>query len=215
METGGKNAAVYNAACKTAMLTATDEESGRKLAGLLSPEAELILVSQPFMEDILEEKQYSPSLRCIQVLYTRKTVLPVKHKDIRRLGMESYEYVCAHYCDQEDYGENLGEDRDRRYIQERILSGVMYGAYVGEKLVGFAGFHGSGGLGMLYVEEDSCRQGIGASLESYIINRMLERNWTPYGHVAVENETSLRLQEKLGLYLAPKTFCWMEKSACK
>lgn len=215
MDTGGKNVAVYDASGKTAMLFAVNEESGRNLAGLLPLETELILVSQPFMEDILEEKQYKPSLRCRQVLYTCKTVLPVRHKDIRRLGMESYEYVCAHYCDQKIYEGNLGVDRDRLYIQERILAGAIYGAYVGDKIAGFVGFHGSGGLGMLYVEGGSRRQGIGASLESYMINRMLEKNWTPYGHIETGNEAALSLQEKLGLYCAAKIFCWMEKSACK
>ncbi len=91
----------------------------------------------------------------------------------------------------------------------------MYGAFAEGKLVGFGGIHSDGRMGMLYVEPDYRRQGIGSALESYMVNRMLERGWTPYGHIREDNRAALSLQEKLGLYSAAKTFCWMEKNTCK
>lgn len=206
---GVKGAVIYDRSCKTAMVTAADAENGRRLAEFLPPEAERIQLSQPFMEDILAERGYRAGGRYRQVLYPQKTVLPVRHKDIRKIGMESFDYVCSHYCG--GTGVERRPDADGRYVRERILAGAVYGAFFEEKLAGIGGIHADGGLGMLYVEENSRRRGIGASLEAYIINRMLEKGWTPYGHIGTENTAALGMQERLGLYFAPKTFCRMEK----
>lgn len=64
---------------------------------------------------------------------------------------------------------------------------------------------------MLFVEEPFRGRGIGASLEAYVVNHMLEKGWTPYGHVAAGNASSERLQERLGFYKAEKKFWWLEK----
>ncbi len=96
-------------------------------------------------------------------------------------------------------------------MEARIREGVMYGAFVENAPVGFAGMHNEGSLGLLYVEEAYRRQGIAVSLEAYIINRTLEKGWTPYGQVIVGNEESFALQEKLGLYRSDRTVWWLEK----
>lgn len=210
---GGEDMLLYDRECRICMLTAADEASGRRLAGSMPSDTELVLISQPFMKEILGERQYRLSCQCIQVLYTQKTPLPVRHKDIRGLSMESYEYVCAHYCDGQCREGSPGIGR--YYVKERILAGAMYGVFKENELAGFGGIHAGGGLGMLYVDEPHRRQGMGASLEAYIINRMLELGWTPYGHIVTGNEASIGLQEKLGLYQAAKNIWWMEKRACK
>ena len=163
-------------------------------------EVELILTSQGFLKDILEENGYSTLFSCHQFLYTEKAPLTVPHKDIRRLNMESFSYVCSHYdmCQAE-------------YVRERILSGVMYGAFSEDRLVGFIGIHSEGSLGMLYVEESYRRQGIASSLEAYLVNRMLEQGFTPFTQVKEDNEESVCLQEKLGFYRASNLFWWLEK----
>ena len=130
--------------------------------------------------------------------------------------MDSLEYVCGHYCpDQGPEKADWDPGVDREYIRQRITAGAMYGIFLEGKLAGFGGIHREGSFGMLYVEEDSRRIGAGASLEAYVINRMLEKGWTPYCHIFEDNQASLRLQEKLGLYFASKTFLWMKKSTCK
>ena len=77
--------------------------------------------------------------------------------------------------------------------------------------MGFIGFHDEGSMGLLYVDEAYRHQGVAASLESYLINRQLEWGWVPYGQIAVDNEPSKKLQEKLGLYLSSGTVWWLEK----
>lgn len=200
---GGENILIYDYEAKVCMLTAACREDGRKLAGIIPAEAELLVVSQPFMEEILTEGNCSVLCRCCQVLYTQKTALPVRRKDIRRLEMDSFEAVCSRY-----------RSGSKKYIRERIQAGAMYGCFAGGKLTGFIGVHREGSLGMLYVEDACRRQGMGEALEAFAINRMLERGWTPYGHVVEGNDASVKLQEKLGLYRASKTFCWLEKSTC-
>ena len=95
------------------------------------------------------------------------------------------------------------------HIKERLDAGVMYGAFEEEKLVGFIGMHNEGSMGMLYVEEQYRMKGIGASLESFIINVQLSNGFTPYCHVIEGNEMSISLQNKLGLYLADEPLWWI------
>lgn len=200
---GGENILLYDYDSKVCMLEAADAQWGRKLAGSIPGDAEMILTSCSFLEEILRERDWRLFRRCIQMLYTEKAVLPVRHRDIRRLSADSLEYVCSRY-----------KGRNEDYISGRIGEGALYGAFLEGKPAGFAGIHREGGLGMLYVEESCRRQGLGEALEAYVINRMLERGWTPYGHIGEGNEPAVRLQEKLGLYRASKTFLWLEKSTC-
>ena len=163
-------------------------------------EVELILTSQDFMKDLLEENGYHTLFSCRQFLYTEKAPLTVPHKDIRQLKEESFSYICKNY--------DMGQ---AEYVRERILAGAMYGAFSEDHLVGFIGIHSEGSLGMLYVEEAYRRQGIASSLEAYLVNRMLEQGFTPFTQVKEKNEESLQLQEKLGFYRASNLFWWLEK----
>ena len=123
----------------------------------------------------------------------------MRHKDIRRLGIGDLDYISEHYS----HGTT-------EYMEGRILNGVMYGAFSDDRLIGFIGTHDEGSMGMLYVDEQYRRQGIGEALLSYNINRTLERGRIPYGHVFEGNTMSERLLEKLGLYKAGKAVWWLE-----
>ena len=197
----GEDIVVYQRDDRICMVNAGTPEQGKELLKNCIPkEAELFVTGQDFMKSLLEESGYHTLFSCRQFLYTERTQLPVRHKDIRRLDMDSFSYVCEHY------------DKDSTsYIRDRLLAGVMYGAFTDDRLVGFIGMHSEGSLGMLYVDEAQHRQGLAASLVAYAVNRMLERGWTPYGHVITGNEASMRLQEKLGFYQAKNTFWWVEK----
>ena len=63
----------------------------------------------------------------------------------------------------------------------------------------------------MYVEEAYRREGIGLSLVAYCMNRQKEWGYIPYGHTFVENQKSLALQEKMGLYVAKDTIWWLQK----
>lgn len=196
----GDDIAVYHRDSSTCMIKATAQESGRRILEHCPEEVGWYVVTQDFMKMLLLERGYKEFFECRQFLYTQREPLPVKHQDIRKLGPESLEYICSHY-DLENPEE----------VKERLLAGVMYGAFMEDRPVGFIGMHSEGSIGMLYVEEAYRGRGIAASLEAYIVNRILERGWTPYGHVVVDNEASVRLQEKLGFFQAKDSICWMEK----
>ena len=209
----GENVAVYHRDSGTCMVKASSPESGRRLLEHCPGDAKWYVVSQEPIRDLLKEQGYKEFCECRQFLYTQREPLPVGHKDIRRLGMESLEYISSHYAVMSASGPEKAEpvQGDSEYVRDRLLNGVMYGAFAEGRLAGFIGMHDEGSLGMLYVEEPYRGRGIAASLEAYSVNRMLERGWIPYGHVIVGNEASVRLQEKLGLYQAKDTFWWMEK----
>ncbi len=193
----GEDLVIYDGDSGTCMMTAFGPESGKLLTARVPDQAQLCVVNQEFLKEILEAAGFVPELFCCQFLYTRKEALPVRHRDIRMLTLEHLAYVCAHYSmDTEEY------------VRERIRSGAMYGAFVEEKLAGFAGLHSDGGLGLLYVEEPYRRQGLAEALEAFCVNRLLERGWTPYCHVLEGNQASVRLQEKLGFYRAERHFWW-------
>lgn len=159
------------------------------------------LVNQEFLKDLLEEKYGLKTVaEFYQACYTMKEALPVKHKDIRRLDLSALEYITEHY-----------RTESPAYMARRLKEGAMFGAFVDDQLVGFVGTHSDGSSGMLYVEE-SCRgMGIGGSLEAFIINKVKNDGYVPFGQVKTDNVPSLNMQQKLGLYLSETPLWWMRR----
>lgn len=196
-----ENVLLYDRKGGAYMMTAADAAAMERFRERLPGKATLFAVSQDFLAAMLEaEYDTKVWMQCYQACYTRREPLPVKHKDIRRLDLSFLDALEAHYhyC-------------DREYLRDRIQSGMMYGAFCKTELLGFIGVHAEGSMGMLYVEEAYRGRGIGASLEAFLINRLLELDWTPFCQVEVGNKASLRLQEKLGLYLSAGTLWWLER----
>ncbi len=215
----GENVIAYERTGEICLMTAVSPQDGEKMVrflGELNPRISWFVVCQEFLAKQLGEmfplRACEP---CIQACYTRREPLPVRHGDIRPLGEEALEYLCAHYC-QEDSGatQEISLEDSREYLSERVRSGWMFGAYVEGKLAGFIGLHDEGSMGMLYVEETFRGRGLGAALESYLINRLRERDWTPFCQIYQDNSVSLALQEKLGLYLSGPVIRWLEVRDC-
>ena len=182
-------------------ITAETREAAEKMLSGIREDMKICVVNREFLKDILVEQF---GMECsegyYQACYTKKEALPVKHKDIRRLDRSALEYACAHYA-----------NGSEAYITDRLKAGAMYGAFVDDRLVGFAGIHSDGSCGMLYVEEAYRGQGMGESLEAYVINRIKDNGYIPYGHVSMKNTASLHMQEKLGLYLSEGPIWWLRK----
>lgn len=196
----GKNILIYDRKSKVGMVQAADAASAERIAAMVPEDTELVMSTQEEMNRALEERGFVMDCATWQFLYTEKVPLPVKHRDIRKLDLSYLDAVSARQ-----------EHNDRRYIKICLELGNLYGAFVGDELVGFAGMHREGSLGLLYVEEAYRKEGLAASLEAFTINKTMEKGWTPYGHVVCGNEASERLQEKLGLYRAKKTVWWLER----
>lgn len=206
----GQDILLYDRRCTLCMISASSREAGERMLALAPEETGTFVTSQAFLNELLcadcaqdtlkGHEKYEIHSECYQLLYTQKVPLPVKHRDIRPLTLEHLDYVSGHYT---------YDDRD--YVEARLQEGVMYGAFVEDKPVGFVGMHSEGSLGLLYVEEAYRRRGIAVSLEAHAVNRTLEKGWTPYGHVMVGNQESFALQEKLGLYRSDRTVWWLER----
>ena len=96
----------------------------------------------------------------------------------------------------------------REYLRDRILSGEFFAAWQDGEIAGFCGVHDGGSLGLLYVEPKYRRTSIGSSLASYLVNWSLEHGGIPYAHIRVHNVASLKMQEKMGLYVGSRTVFW-------
>ena len=90
--------------------------------------------------------------------------------------------------------------------------GWIFGAFVEGTLAGFIGMHTEGSIGFLTVFPEYRRRGIGTALETFLINEMLERGFTPYGQTEEGNTASHRLQETLGLCFSKEMVYWMQKN---
>lgn len=125
---------------------------------------------------------------------------------ICRLAPAWSDEVAAHY-------EKTGSAGvDSAYLRERMEKGWIFGAFVEGTLAGFIGMHTEGSIGFLTVFPEYRRRGIGTALETFLINEMLERGFTPYGQTEEGNTASHRLQETLGLCFSKEMVYWMQKN---
>lgn len=186
---------------KNVMLCCDSMEAGVELLEVLPGNCRTILHNCAAINPYLEEKLgFRVGDECYQSVYTQRGALPVAHKDIRPYPMEQLDYAAANY----------GEET-RAYLKDRIAKGAFFAAYAEEKIVGFCGMHSGGSLGLLFVDPAFRRTNVGSSLASHLVNKALERGGFPYAHVRVANQASLKMQEKMGLYLGKKTVFWAHR----
>lgn len=161
----------------------------------------------PLMETHFHLKE---DMECLQGAYTRREKLPVRGlygpdgrgEDgfaIRTLTEEYIPFVAEHYSE-------IGTSE---YVSERIRHGAVYGAFYDKKIVGFIANHEEGSIGMLYVLPEYRKRHVAMALETYCMNLAVERGEIPYGQVVLDNEASIRLQEKMGICFAKGTIVWM------
>ncbi len=182
----------------------TDITEGQRLVELLKeldlPEFDQIMVKdRKTLKAVQQAFGFQEECPCVQWVYTKKEPPFVPDCDIRLLPMELAEEAAAHY--------HLVDD-SLSYIQMRIAAGQVWGIFEAASLAGFIGTHREGAMGMLEIFPDYRRKGYGYALEAYLIAWHLQQGWTPYCHVVVGNDSSTRLQQKLGLELAELPALW-------
>lgn len=192
-----RNAGVY-------FLAAFEEAAAAKIAASISQTdgSWLYVLHQDCLLSAMQERFcLEKQIPFRQAVYTQKVSLSVSggsRVSIQQLSCLNYEEVVRHYSMTDD-----------GYIRERLASGNIYGAFLDEKLTGFAGIHREGSLGILEVYEEYRHQGIGTALEAFLINRHLSCGYTPYASIEPDNIVSRRLQEKLGLHLSKEVMYWV------
>lgn len=206
----------YDHTCRLCMAEAISVEGegsarlgdglAESLADRVPEETGAVLTSEAFLRDAFAEKKYKIAGEFIQLLYTRKETLPVRHKKIRLVTMDDFKMGKCFV------GSGSG---GRDCIRERIQTGNLYGAFAEDVLIGYIIQHSEGHLGMPYMisgqESDQGNREIESSLLAYAVNRLLERGWIPYVQLPEENLAGAELLEGLGLYRAKKTIWRLEK----
>lgn len=181
------------------MISASTPEVGKRLID--GVDAGLFLIHQDFCIPMLIDKyQFQNMYNCVQAVYTKKEPLPIGKKfDVHVLDNNHTETVIKYYHSMDD----------PKYILSRIENGEMYGAFINGKMAGFIGVHEEGSIGLLEVIPEYRNMGVGASLESFMINLHLQNSWTPFCNIFEDNDISLHLQRKLGLAITEEHIYWL------
>lgn len=97
---------------------------------------------------------------------------------------------------------------DTQEIIESIRNGEIIIAMKGNPIVGVAGMHPEGSMGLLEIFEPYRRNGYAFELEKAVINLALSNKDIPYCDVFQENTPSICLQEKSGLKKSKRIIRW-------
>lgn len=165
-------------------------------------DTDIFTVNRAFCLDILAEKyRFTRVQACWQAAWLKPVPPPLPEGfDIRPLGREYVSLVLKHYSGMDDATEE--------YIASRVAGGLLFGAFVQGEIGGFMGLHDEGSMGMLEVLPGFRRRGIATALEKFMINRVMEKGWTPFGQIFEENVASVELQKRLGLELSTELMYW-------
>lgn len=171
----------------------------------------LVLHQQALAFEVGEYLHLGEKTVCYQAVYTQRERLSVSGL-YRADGQPTETGLVIRPLTVEDYKQMIDcEQDDDVYIQERIASGCMYGAFVKDELAGYIGIHADGRIGMLHVFEEYRGRKIAKALETYMINLALELGWTAYGTIPEENIPAIKLQESLGIPMSKTPVVWMKR----
>ena len=179
------------------LLSCRDGETAlRLLEGRSFP---LLAIHQPEQEALLCGKLGMETwMRCFQAVYERPVPPAFDPAGIRLLTEEHLDFLVANY-----------RHEDSEYLAWLLERRALFGLFREGRLAGFIGKHAEGSMGLLEVLPAWRRQGIGQTLESFLIARELEQGNKPYCQLFTDNAASLALQKKLGMSLAKGRILWL------
>ena len=182
------------------MLSASNYQTSVRLIEIVPPE-EMVTFHQEFMlEDLRARVIYSTLLENYQAVYFSHEPLPVSSiLSLQAFDMSHFETVLEHY----------DIDVGAEYLENRIKAGELFGGYVNSQLVGFAGIHAEGSIGLLQVFKDFRGKGYGAALAAHMVNYQLSRGCVPFEQIGVGNSVSLALARNLGFSISSERMFWL------
>lgn len=193
---------LYEQGCGAHMMSARDKGAFARLMAQVPEGCGLFVGHELWYKDRAAERLgLKDGQICYSAAYWKREPLPVPEfgGELRLLGQEHAEFVNEHYDD--SFG-------GVEYIRRAIRRGML-GAFVDGELVGFAGFHEEGSIGMLEVLPGYRRRGLGEVLERGAIDLALERGQYPFGQIIEGNEASLALQRKVGMEISEERMFWL------
>lgn len=179
-------------------------EESQRLCGLLPSGGGFLLAAhEDFCVPLLKER-FGATLflegASYQAAYlrTQPPVLQDCGLAIRQLDVSGLPQVAAHY-------QLEGED----YLRSLLERGQLFGGFLNGVMVGFAGRHTEGSIGLLEILPQYRRQGFATELERYMIRLELSLCHIPFGQVLTDNAPSLALQRSLGMTISSGTLHWL------
>lgn len=133
---------------------------------------------------------------CYQFYYPHRSI--ESDLELTPIGRTDLDFFLEHY-------DRLDPDEALQAIEDERIFGLREKG----QLFAFIGLHEDNAMGMLFVLPEYRRQGWGERLERAIIAKVLAMGELPYGQVFANNETSMRLQEKLGFVRCSDKVFWM------
>ena len=177
----------------------------RELAQM--PDQLFVLHSDELKATLERDFGFQTVMECRHAIYCSDKPIPFTLPDgaeIRPLNASHADFVHAHYHMVDDLS----------YIRERIEAG-MFGIFLGGELAGFAGTHEERPMGLLEILPKFQRLGLAYALEAHLINSLLAQGRVPFCQVALYNEASTRLQQKLGLTISDHIIYWLARGDMK
>lgn len=171
------------------------------------PQNTNIVVHQKQIVELIEKK-FSPSmiLECFQCIYEKNHPIVLGKHDLILKNLEkSYiSLIMEHY-------DTLSEHEVNRIMEK----GNMYGGFSNGVLVGFAGIHLKGAIGLLQIFPEHRRKHYAEIIQSNLTNIALAKQIIPFVEIETTNYPSLKLHEKLGFTLTNKPIfvCFYHKHA--
>jgi tRNA (guanine37-N1)-methyltransferase len=172
-----------------------------------SGEQIVVLHNSELIEPLERGFGFQTVMECYHAIYQAQA--PVSYTlpqgaHIRKLDARYVDFVHTHYHMVDDVS----------YIRERIQED-MFGVFIDGSIVGFAGTHDERSMGMLEILPEYRRLGLAYCLEAHLINHLLSLGRVPFCQVAIVNEASIRLQEKMGLEISKSIIYWLARGRMK
>ena len=200
LRAGPAGVLLYETRSRAYMLAAESLEAGKALCGGVERPCLFVAHDRDNAEHFREKYGFQTAQECWAAAYLERAPLPIPEgMEIRRLGEEYFAVIF----------ENYGAFSDEEYIRERIGEGVMHGAFRDGTLLGFAGMHPEGSVGMLEVLPEYRRRGAATALMAAMVNICLERGYVPFSQIFAGNEASRKLHRKMGFSIAQRPLYWV------
>lgn len=183
--------------CDVHFLAVQSAQDAEKLLRDLREKDSVVVLHGKALFDIAEKLGYEVDPPCCQAMYTGSPLPVGGELTLRHPDEADFETVDANY--------HLinGAELHKDFAKPEFLGGYLCG-----KLVGFAGLHSEGSMGLLTVLPDYRRRGFAQQIYSALINSQLEKGRIPYAQIYTDNINSLNLQKKLGFTLSSDVIAW-------
>lgn len=197
---GDDGVLIYERRSHSYML-ACENESANKLCAIIPESAHLMSCHCDRAVEIMKIRGLDIFMKCYEAVYLPREAPKLTGKfSINLLGLEDLNFVRKYYHTVDD----------EKYIKGVIEAGDLFGAYYRGKLIGFAGFHDEGSVGLLEIVPEFRRMGAATELEAFVTAEAIRRGKYPYCQVEEANEKSFALQKKLGYTICEKPMYWLE-----